>query len=219
MHNTTPLTGRGARGLDRPAALRASLLSTQVVVRPRGGRFVSPLEREGASGGGAGCENVNTWPVLAAPEDDAVLGAAIILPDHPSRPESHGDLFDNTEIEEALLLHVQALCDAEREEIASRTRRCARWSSAPSATTPEEIIDLHGLMRSSDPRPRSRAEPGAPRRGASVDGRRAATLPASGGKVVLRPGTDGDPYDGCWTGARRRSSASTSTTTARPTSG
>ena len=41
-------------------------------------------------------------------------------------PESLGNLFDNTEIEEALLLHVQALSDSEREQIAARTRRCAR---------------------------------------------------------------------------------------------
>ena len=29
------------------------------------------------------CANVNTFPVLATPADDAVLGAAIMLPDHP----------------------------------------------------------------------------------------------------------------------------------------
>ncbi len=75
----------------------------------------------------AACESVNTWPVLAAPDDDAVLAAPIMLPDHPRiAPESLGNLFDNTEIEEALLLHVQALSDAEREEIAARTRPCAR---------------------------------------------------------------------------------------------
>ena len=45
-------------------------------------------------------------------------GAAIVLPDHPQiAPESRGGLFDSTEIEEALLLHVQVLSDEEREEI------------------------------------------------------------------------------------------------------
>ena len=49
--------------------------------------------------------------------DDAVLGAAIMLPDHPQlAPESRGGMFDSTEIEEALLLHVMALSDAEREQ-------------------------------------------------------------------------------------------------------
>ena len=47
-----------------------------------------------------------------------MLGAAIVLPDHPQiAPESRGNLFDNTEIEEALVLHVQALSDEERAEI------------------------------------------------------------------------------------------------------
>ena len=56
------------------------------------------------------CAASNTYPVLATPDDDALLGAAIILPDHPQlAPESRGDLFDGTEIEEALLLHLLAL--------------------------------------------------------------------------------------------------------------
>ena len=46
-----------------------------------------------------------------------MLGAAIMLPDHPQlAPESRGGLFDSTEIEEALLLHVMALSDEERAQ-------------------------------------------------------------------------------------------------------
>ena len=107
-------------GLDRTAALRHSLLSTHSSRAPGGGRFVSPLEAQG-------CEQVNTWPVLASDADDVVLGAAIMLPDHPQlAPESRGSLFDSTEIEEALLLHVMALSDEERAPAASRTPRCGR---------------------------------------------------------------------------------------------
>ena len=91
-------------------------------LRASGGRFVSPLERP--------CASVNTFPVLASDADDAMLGAAIVLPDHPQiAPESRGGLFDSTEIEEALLLHVLALSDAEREEIEREDPSCARWSS------------------------------------------------------------------------------------------
>ena len=35
-------------------------------------------------------------------------------------------MFDNTEIEEALLLHVQTLSEAEREQITPPIRRCGR---------------------------------------------------------------------------------------------
>ena len=72
VHNTTPV----AEGLDRAGALAASLLSTHPVLRLEGGRFVSPLEAQDA-------ESVNTFPVLATDADDALLGAAIMLPDHP----------------------------------------------------------------------------------------------------------------------------------------
>ena len=99
-----------ADGLDRARALARSLLSTHPILRVSGGRFVSPLERP--------CASVNTFPVLASAGDDAVLGAAIVLPDHPQiAPESRGGLFDSTEIEEALLLHVQVLSDSELEDI------------------------------------------------------------------------------------------------------
>ena len=56
--------------------------------------------------------------MLATPNDDAVLGAPIVLPDHPQiAPASRGALFDNTEIEEALVLHVHSLTDSERDSI------------------------------------------------------------------------------------------------------
>ena len=58
-----------------------------------------------------------------------MLGAAIMLPDHPQiAPESHGSLFDSTEIEEALLIHVLALSATTSAKRArrSRTRRCAQ---------------------------------------------------------------------------------------------
>ena len=57
-----------------------------------------------------------------------MLGAAIMLPDHPElAPESLGNLFDNTEIEEALLLHVQALSPTRSARGSpSRTPPCGR---------------------------------------------------------------------------------------------
>ena len=69
--------------------------------------------------------------------DDAVLGAAIVLPDHPQiAPESRGGLFDSTEIEEALLLHVHALSDAEREEIERQDPAVREMVARAAAATP-----------------------------------------------------------------------------------
>jgi hypothetical protein len=90
--------------------------------------------------------------VLATPSDDAVLGAAIVLPDHPQiAAQSRGNLFDNTEIEEALVLHVHALSDSERDQAAGQDPVVAAMLQRALATTPEEIIGLHsGLKAVSD---------------------------------------------------------------------
>jgi hypothetical protein len=175
VHNTCDVDD----GLDRAAALESSLISTHVVVELSAGCFISPLE--------TGHESVNIWPVLATPDDDAVLGAAIVLPDHPQlAPESRGNLFDNTEIEEALMLHVHALSDAEREQAAAQDPAVREMLERAMAVTPEEIVSLHGGMK---PVAGADDNPGEER--ATVDGvtfERGATL-------ILRPRTDRDFYD------------------------
>jgi hypothetical protein len=173
VHNTTPI---GNPGVGRAEALRSSFLSTHVVIRTSSGRFVSPLDYAG--------DNVNSYPVLASPDDDAVLGAAIVLPDHPQvAPESRGSLFDSTEIEEALLLHVQALSDGEREEIAQQDPAVRQMIERAATATPEDMARLHGRVTLKDPR-----EGEASAEAAGVTWRR-------GTSVVLRPDPDRDPYD------------------------
>ena len=234
VENATPLPAEEAETMERGAALRRSLLSCHAMIGLAGGRFVSPLENEGDAGAAVqACENVNTWPVLASPDDDAVLGAAYMLPDHPQvAPQSKGNLFDNTEIEEALLLHVHALSDAEREAISAGDPAVSEMVERAGATTPEDIFALHGLMQPTDPGVTSIppdpnvaegiefpewAEPGSladtERQAPQADAPRRAPPPGPadtageeevvvdgrafqrGGTVVLRPGTDGDPYD------------------------
>jgi len=136
VHNTAQVPA----GLDRRTALADSLISTHVVVTISAGRFISPLE--------TGRQSVNIWPVLATASDDAVLGAAIVLPDHPQiAAESRGNLFDNTEIEEALVLHVHALSDSERDQAAGQDPVVAAMLQRALATTPDEIIRLHGGLK------------------------------------------------------------------------
>jgi hypothetical protein len=169
VHNETP-TDPGA---SRKEALGHALISTHAVVRAGAGRFVSPLE--------GGIEPVNTFPVLATDDDDAVLGAAIVLPDHPQlAPESLGDLFDGSEIEEALLLHVHTLPDEEREAVTDPAVKA--MLDRALAATPAEMLELHG---------RTTVGPSAGEPEATADG--VTFRPRM--KVRLHPGSDGDPYD------------------------
>jgi hypothetical protein len=196
VHNTTPVP----EGLDRAAALRASLLSTHLVARSPGGRFASPISPGPAAAPHvAHCEHVNIFPVLATDSDDTVLGATIVLPDHPQiAPESHGDLFDATEIEEALLLHVLALSDAEREQIAQQDPKVREMLARADAQGPEALARLHGRVTVTDLPPLHRPGPAdvAGEPVISVDG----VTYRRGAKVVLRPGFGAAPQDGVWAG-------------------
>jgi hypothetical protein len=149
VHNLTAVEP----GLDRPAALRASLLSTHVVATVAGGTFLSPISPpQHAASAAMTCTSVNTFPVLATPEDDVILGAAIMLHDHPQiAPESKGSLFDSTEIEEALLLHLLALSNEEVESIAEQDPTVREMLQRAIQTTPEEFQQLRGRVTVQEP--------------------------------------------------------------------
>jgi hypothetical protein len=184
VHNTTEVSS----GLDRAAALAHSLISTHMVMRISSGRFLSPLEVD--------CRSVNTYPVLVTDGDDTVLGAAIVLPDHPRlAPESRGGLFDSTEIEEALLLHVHALSDAERAQMEHQDSRVRETVARAASATPEDIIALHGRVTLRDPvtteppaEPEGLPDPTAGEPEAVVDGVRFRR----GSTVIIRPGPEAD---------------------------
>ena len=152
VENTTPV----ASGLTRNEAMDLALLSAHVVARcAPGGRFMSPIAPpEEAATAVMTCHSVNIFPVLASQSDDAILGAAIMLPDHLQiAPESKGNLFDSTEIEEALLLHVLALSDGERAELAGADPAVKAMIERAVAATPEDIMRLHGRIELRDPEP------------------------------------------------------------------
>ncbi|HEX6027380.1 MAG TPA: hypothetical protein VFZ00_35595 [Solirubrobacter sp.] len=196
VHNTTDVPD----GLTRAQALRASLRSTHLVAHAPGGRFASPIAPgPTAAAAVAQCEHVNIFPVLASDNDDTVLGATIVLPDHPQiAPESHGDLFDATEIEEALLLHVLALSDGERAAIAEQDPKVREMLARAEAAGPEALARLHGRVTVTDLPPLHRAGP------ADVAGEPEIVVGGvtyrRGAKVRLQPGAGAAPQDGVWAG-------------------
>jgi hypothetical protein len=177
VHNTASVPA----GLDRRRALDHALVSVHILLRIEGGHFLSPLEAEHTS--------VNTWPVLVTANDDAILGAAIVLPDHPQiAARSHGNLFDNTEIEEALVLHVHSLTEFERQAVTDPV--VEEMLERALALSADDIIGLHGGLAEVD------NQPGEDR--ITVDG---VTF-TKGAKILLKPGTDRDVYDRMLDGRR-----------------
>ena len=131
---------------ERITALRQALVAHHVLVAADGCRFLSLLDPpEWATGYVAGCENVGIFPVLAG---DQLLSSPIILYDHPEiSPESQGDLFDATEIDEILSLRTMTLTEEEKREVRGTDPRAAAMLDRVDSM-PQEILDrLHGTVR------------------------------------------------------------------------
>jgi hypothetical protein len=170
---------------SRDAALRRSLVSTHLLLAIDGGKFVSAIDPpEWVRPAVDGCHNERLFPVLAASNDDVVLASPIILYDHPElAPESPGDLFDATEIDEILSLRTLALTDAEKAEARATDPRAAEIIDRVDDMPPEIWERLHGAIRTLRPVvPGAREADSAPR-------------PTIGAKVRLRPGRRADAQD------------------------
>jgi hypothetical protein len=152
--NLTPLDD--ARHKSRDEALMRSLVSTHTILGARDGEFISLLEppeefREMA----AACRNAGTWPVLVGEEGEksCMLSSPIILYDYPQiAPESAGDLFDGTEIDEILTLRIMTLTDEEKREMRGVDERARRILERTERMPAEQLMKLHGAMRSVHPR-------------------------------------------------------------------
>ncbi|HEX3160698.1 MAG TPA: hypothetical protein VHQ45_19415 [Gemmatimonadaceae bacterium] len=141
--------------VDRDTAMRRALLGAHTLLAVRGGSFVSLLEPpEWARAAAASCDNQHTWPVLVGDPQarDVMLSSPIILYDYPAvAPESAGDLYDATEIDEILMLRVMTLTDAEKREARATDDRARQIVERSDAIPPELFARLHGAMRSLAP--------------------------------------------------------------------
>ena len=152
VHNTSVLAGSPA---DRDAALMQSLVSTHLILGVEGGEFASLLEpppelQELATR----CQNVGAWPVLVGEpgQRDTILASPIILYDYPQiAPESPGDLFDGTEIDEILSLRIMTLTDEEKREIRQSDDRARQILERTDAMPAEQFMKLHGVVRGMRP--------------------------------------------------------------------
>jgi hydrogenase maturation protease len=149
VENRTPY--KPAAPDDRDEALLHSLVSTHTIAGVEHGEFVSLFDPpEPLRDLAAGCRNIGTWPVLVGDEGetDTLLSSPIILYDYPRiAPESPGDLFDSTEIDEILTLRIMTLTDDEKRSMASLDGRGRALLERTEALARDQLAGLHGTFR------------------------------------------------------------------------
>jgi hypothetical protein len=180
---------------SRDDGLRYSMIAAHELIAVPGGTFLSLTDPpEWAAAEAAACNNIGTWPVLAGPDGcrDLLLSSPVILYDHPEvAPESAGELFDATEIDEILTLRTLALTDDERRQARATDQRAADLIDRLDVLPPEMLERMHGAIRYLSP------ARGAPADGAP--GGEPGTGPGAAGPwVPSGPGASGDPAIPSW---------------------
>jgi hypothetical protein len=141
--------------MTREQALMHSLVSTHIVLGVKDGEFVSLLDPpESLRSLTSACRNQGWFPVLVGDEGqrDTLLVSPIILYDYPQiAPESAGDLFDGTEIDEILSLRIMTLTDAEKDEMRHSDLRTRQILERTENMPAEQFMKLHGVLRSLRP--------------------------------------------------------------------
>jgi hydrogenase maturation protease len=136
---------------SRHDVLKRSLVSCHAILALSGGQFVSLLDPpDEFSAAVASCENIGAWPVLVgeAGQRDTLLASPIILYDYPTiAPESAGDLFDATEIDEILSLRIMTLTEEEKREVRQTDERARRLLDRTESLTAEQLMQMHGVLR------------------------------------------------------------------------
>src|SRR6185436_9735376 len=121
------------------------------LLRCEGGAFVSLLEPPAELAEVArSCRHEGVWPVLVgeAPKRDLMLASPIHVYDYPAvAPESRGDFYDATEIDEMLALRVETLTEAEKREARQTDPRAAALLDRCEAMSEADRLALHGARR------------------------------------------------------------------------
>jgi hydrogenase maturation protease len=127
------------------------MVSAHLVLGLAGAEFISLLEPPDAFAADAkSCVNTGVFPVLAGHEPDRslMLVSPIILYDYPkTAPESRGDFFDGTEMDEMLSLRVLTLTDEEKAEMRSGDPRARLILERTESLTGEQMLAAHGVIR------------------------------------------------------------------------
>jgi hypothetical protein len=149
--NNTPM----AAERPRDEAILQAFVSAHALLGISEGEFISLLDtpdefREAA----AGCTNIGAFPVLVGQpgQSSMMLCSPIILYDYPQiAPESAGDFFDSTEMDEMLALRVLTLTDEEKQEMRAGDGRARKILERTEALPQDFLAKVHGAIRGMRP--------------------------------------------------------------------
>jgi hypothetical protein len=140
-----------ASASHRERMLAFSFTSAHALLGVEKGEFVSLLEPpDQFRTAAACCQNQGVFPVLVGPggQHDMLLCSPIILYDYPQiAPESAGDFFDGTEMDEMLALRVLTLTDDEKQEMRAGDVRAKAILERTETLPAEHMMKVHGAIR------------------------------------------------------------------------
>jgi len=136
---------------SRDDALLRSMVGCHLLFAAATDVFASLLEPvdDEVAAASSRCVQHRCWPVLVGPSPrrDLVLASPVILYDFPAvSPESVGDFFDGTEIDEMLTLRVQTMTDDEKAEARATDPRSAAIIDRCDTISEDEMASLHGVV-------------------------------------------------------------------------
>lgn len=136
---------------SRSTVQDAAFTSAHLLLALEGGSFVSLLEPSAEMEAAAKtCMQDGVFPVLAGESGDRthMFCSPIILYDYPQiAPESTGNFFDGTEMDEMLALRVLTLTDAEKEEMHRSDPHARAILERTETSSEEQLAGLHGMVR------------------------------------------------------------------------
>jgi hypothetical protein len=128
-----------------------ALTSAHLMLAVEGSSFVSLLEPQAAFElETKACAQDGVFPVLAGEAGDRtrVLCSPIILYDYPEiAPESAGNFFDGTEMDEMLALRVLTLTDDEKEEMRRSDPHARAILERTEMLPDQQLARVHGAVR------------------------------------------------------------------------
>lgn len=140
-----------ARVANESSPAGSVMASAHLILMTDRGAFVSLLDPPDHLRAAVGmCRNEGIWPVLAGEPGsrNAMFCSPIILYDYPRiAPESPGDSFDGTEIDELISLRIRTLTDGEKSEMAAAGPRARSLLERADSLSADEMLRLHGTFR------------------------------------------------------------------------